>query len=92
MEEAELFGVIKGRKGENGCVTGNSLHLNAMTATISEPDRVWYQPFSDLSTYSQKSTRERKKEAKKEREKATTIFNQKGTFLFGRKRDISIRP
>jgi len=52
-----------------------------------------------LSTYPQyphsetvllRKQRERKKGPKKERETTATIFNQKVTFLSGRKGDISI--
>jgi len=53
----------------------NFLHLNALWDTISNgADRDGIALFLSLSTYPQNSQRERKKEAKKERERATTIF------------------
>ena len=68
------------------------MRLNAMSGTIWVLDDRCYDPFLELSTNSQNPQRERKKEAKKERETAATtavILNQKVTFLSCTKGDIS---
>ena len=91
--EGAKFSANAGRNGESGGMRRKSLRLNLMRAPILDPDELEYVPFLGLSTYPQNPQRERKKGAKKEREMAAAtaaVFNQKRTFLYCTKGDISI--
>jgi hypothetical protein len=64
-------------KAENGWKEQNFSRLNAINGEIAARDDSDYDSLLELSTYSQNPQRERKKEAKKEREKPRLFLHLK---------------